>query len=92
MTGHTLAVDVGGTWMRSAVIGDGKLILPLKKEAPGFMFSSEPLAGLQELFLREMTSLVDSYSENGFRISKLALAFPGPMKDGYMQPASRVLQ
>jgi glucokinase len=88
MTGYTLAVDVGGTWLRSAVIDGGKLILPLKKEAPGFRFNSEPLGGLQELFLREMSSLVGSYAEKGFRISKLALAFPGPMKGGYVYGAA----
>jgi predicted NBD/HSP70 family sugar kinase len=87
MTDHTLAVDVGGTWLRSAVIQGDKLILPLKKEAPGFRFHSMPLIGLQELFLGEISSLVESYAEKGFRISKVALAFPGPMKGGLVYSA-----
>ncbi len=88
MKRSTLAVDVGGTWMRSAVMDGGKPVLPLKKEAPGFKFHRAPLADLQDMFLREMSSLTDHYREEGFSISRLALGFPGPMKDGYVYGAA----
>ena len=84
MTRTALAVDLGGTWMRSAIVENGELILPLKKEAPGFRFHNAPLAGLQDMFLREMSALVDTYREKGFMISRFAIGFPGPVKDGYV--------
>lgn len=82
MTFSTLAVDVGGTYMRSAMVDGDELVLPTKRNAPGFRFHHVPLADLQNMFLREMLKLVDSYTEKGFRVSRLAVGFPGPMKDG----------
>ena len=87
MTGCTLAVDVGGTWMRSAIVDVTGLRLPLKKEAPGFRLNAVPLAELQDMFLGEMSALVDSYLREGFSVSRLALGFPGPVKDGYVYGA-----
>ncbi len=88
MTGSTLTVDLGGTWMRSAIAEGSELILPMKTEAPGFRFNTTPLARLQDMFLREMSSLLDSYTERGVHVSTLALAFPGPIKNGYVYGAA----
>jgi predicted NBD/HSP70 family sugar kinase len=83
-----LAVDVGGTWMRCAMVENGKLMLPLKKNAPGFRFNSLPLADLQDMFLREISALVDHYTDKGFSVMGVAISFPGPMKDGEVYGAS----
>ncbi|MEM3852088.1 MAG: ROK family protein [Methanomassiliicoccales archaeon] len=87
MSCPVLAVDLGGTWMRSAIVENGRVTCPLKKGAPGFRLLGQQLTRLQRKFLDEMSALVDFYRAEGFNVSKFAIGFPGPIKDGYAYSA-----
>ncbi|MBX8632205.1 MAG: ROK family protein [Thermoplasmata archaeon YP2-bin.285] len=77
-----LAVDAGGTWMRSAVVSGGRLFGAMKRDSPNFIRNRLPLEDLQEAFLDEIRTTVLHYRERHFRFSSIAIAFPGPVRGG----------
>tara|TARA_Y100000310_G_scaffold344591_1_gene458183 strand:- start:10424 stop:11245 length:822 start_codon:yes stop_codon:yes gene_type:complete len=75
MAGNKIGIDLGGTYLRVALIRNNKILKYIKKKTP-----SEKNKLIQELF-----NTISELTNENKNITGIGIASPGPLKDGIIK-------